>query len=70
LDGASVREMSGAPVQGGSLIIRADSGDTIHFVNDTWTLQGTADGFDQFSDGVSDVFITDTDGITIDGVAP
>ena len=66
LDGASVREMP----SGGSLIIRADSGDTIHFVTDTWTLQSTAGGFDQFSDGVSDVFITDTPGITIDGVAP
>jgi hypothetical protein len=66
LDGASVREMT----SGGSLIIRADSGDTIHFVTDTWAFQSTADGFDQFSDGVSDVFITDTPGITIDGVAP
>jgi len=67
LDGASVREMS----SGGALIIRSDSGDTIHFVNDTWTFQGTTfDNFDQFSDGVSDVFITDTPGITIDGVAP
>jgi Ca2+-binding RTX toxin-like protein len=66
LDGASVREMT----SGGSLIIRADSGDTIHFVTDTWTFQGTTfDGFDQFSDGVSDVFITDTPGITIDGLA-
>jgi len=61
--------MSGASVPGGSLRIRADSGDTIQFAAGTWTLQGTLDGFDQFSDGISDVFITDTEGITIDGVS-
>ena len=56
-----------------SLLIEADSGDTVHFdtVNDSWSKEGTSDktGYEQYTDGVVDVYITDTSGITIDGVA-
>ena len=69
LDGDSVREMSGVSAPDGSLRIRADGGDAGQFASGTWAPQDTVDGFDHFSDGISDVFITDTADITIDGVS-